>query len=156
MHLAAGWLLDPDPYLSYFYFPIKSSKSIRSHSFIWLLLPLVIMALPAFSQDQARRTIGKLNGAVVFDGKPDEGAWEDLETFPMISHMPVYGNPPSEQSLIRMGYDENFVYVGGLLYVSDPSFIQAVGKKRDMETMSSDFFMISIDTYNDKENSQHP
>jgi hypothetical protein len=78
--------------------------------------------------------------AIIFDGIPDEAAWDQLESFPLISHMPVFGNPTSEKSVIRMGYDEQFVYVGGLLYVSDPSFIQAVGKKRDMETMSSDFF----------------
>ena len=109
--------------------------------------------LSLHSQEQERRVIGKMNSAVVFDGKPNEAAWEQLEPFPMISHMPTFGNPPSEKSVIRMGYDDQFVYVGGLLYVSDPSFIQAVGKKRDMETMSSDFFMISFDTYVDKENS---
>ncbi len=94
-----------------------------------------------------------MDQAISFDGKPDEAAWEHLDPFPLISHMPVFGNPPSEKSVIRMGYDDQFVYVGGLLYVSDPSFIQAVGKKRDMETMSSDFFMLSFDTYVDKENS---
>lgn len=52
-----------------------------------------------------------------------------------------------------MGYDDQSVFVSGLLYVSDPSLIQAIGKKRDTETMSSDFFMVSFDTYNDKENS---
>ena len=52
-----------------------------------------------------------------------------------------------------MGYDDQNVYVGGLLYVSDPSFIRAVGKKRDMNIMSSDLFMLRLDTYNDKENS---
>ncbi len=91
--------------------------------------------------------------AINFDGKPDEAGWKELEPFPMISHMPVFGKSPSEKSVIRMGYDEQFVYVGGLLYVSDPSFIQAIGKKRDMETMSTDFFLLSFDTYNDKENS---
>ena len=105
------------------------------------------------SQDQARWEIGKMDQAIVFDGIPDEAAWKHLEPFPMISHMPVFGNPPSEKSVIRMGYDDQFVYVGGLLYVSNPSFIQAIGKKRDTETMSSDFFMISFDSYNDKENS---
>jgi len=105
------------------------------------------------SQGQERRVIGRMDQAISFDGKPDEAAWEHLDPFPLISHMPVFGNPPSEKSVIRMGYDDQFVYVSGLLYVSDPSFIQAVGKKRDMETMSSDFFMISFDTYVDKENS---
>ena len=105
------------------------------------------------SQDQGRWEVGKMEQTIVFDGKPDEAAWKHLDPFPMISHMPVFGNPPSEKSVIRMGYDDQFVYVGGLLYVSDPSFIQAVGKKRDMETMSSDFFILSFDTYVDKENS---
>ena len=110
-------------------------------------------SLPALAQEQERPVIGKMNSTIVFDGIPDEEAWDALQPFPMISHMPVFGNTPSEQSVIRIGYDEQFVYVGGLLYVSDPSYIRAVGKKRDMETMSSDFFMLSCDTYNDKENS---
>ena len=97
--------------------------------------------------------IGKIDQSVIFDGKPDEAAWEQLEPFPMITHMPVFGKLPSEKSVIRMGYDEQFVYVSGLLYFSDPSFLQAIGKKRDTETMSSDFFLISFDSYNDKENS---
>jgi len=71
----------------------------------------------------------------------------------MISHIPVFGNPPSEKSVIRMGYDDRFVWVSGLLYVSDPSFIRGVGKKRDLVTMSSDYFILSFDSYNDKENS---
>ena len=91
--------------------------------------------------------IGHIGRDLDFDGKPDEAAWDQLLPFPMISHIPVIGKPTSEKSVIKMGYDDQFVYVGGLLYVSDPSFIQAVGKKRDMETMSSDFFMLSIDTY---------
>jgi hypothetical protein len=70
----------------------------------------------------------------------------------MITHLPVPGLPTSEKSDIRMGYDEQFVYVGALLYISDPEDLQPIGKKRDIETMSSDFFGVSLDTYNDKEN----
>lgn len=109
--------------------------------------------LTLLSQDRDHWVIGKINSPIVFDGKPDEAAWDQLKPFPMISHLPVFGHPASEHSVIRMGYDDRYVYVSGLLYVSDPSFIQAIGKKRDMETMSSDFFMLSIDSYNDKENS---
>jgi len=109
--------------------------------------------IPLLSQNREYRVIGKLDQPITFDGIPDEAVWEQLETFPMITHAPVFGDPPSEKSLIRMGYDDHFVYVGGLLYVSDPSFIQAIGKKRDMNTMSSDFMLLSFDTYNDKENS---
>jgi hypothetical protein len=113
---------------------------------------MVVLANPVLSQNQDRRVIEKMSSSVIFDGMPDEAAWEQLEPFPMITHIPVFGNPPTEESVIRMGYDDQYVYVGGLLYVSDPRYIQALGKKRDMETMSSDFFMISFDSYNDKEN----
>jgi hypothetical protein len=122
-------------------------------STLLLLFIFILVAEPVRSQETGRRVIGRMSEAPVFDGLPDEAAWDDLEPFPMITHMPVFGNPTSERSVIKMGYDEQYVYVGGSLYVSDPSFIQAVGKKRDMETMSSDFFMLSFDTYNDKENS---
>lgn len=108
--------------------------------------------VPTLSQNPEHWVIEKTDQAIVFDGIPDDAAWDKLEPFPMISHMPMFGNPTSEKSVIRITYDDQFVYVGGLLYVSDPSLIQAVGKKRDMETMSSDFFMISFDSYNDKEN----
>ncbi|MDF1576385.1 MAG: DUF5916 domain-containing protein [Bacteroidales bacterium] len=108
---------------------------------------------PLLSQDPGRLLIDKMEIPMEFDGKPDEAAWEHLKPFPMTSFMPVFGNLPAEKSVIRMGYDDQYVYVGGLLYVSHPSFVQALGKKRDMETMSSDFFMLSLDTYNDKENS---
>ena len=121
-------------------------------STLLLLFILILVSEPSMSQEPGRRVIGRMSVAPVFDGIPDEAAWEDLEPFPMISHMPVYGNPPSEQSVIRMGYDDQYLYVGGSLYVSDPSFIQAIGKKRDMETMSSDFFLLGFDTFNDKEN----
>ena len=71
----------------------------------------------------------------------------------MISHTPVSGNPPSEHSLVRMTYNDQYIYLSGMLYVSDPDLLQPVGKKRDLNNMTSDLFGISIDTYNDKENS---
>jgi len=110
------------------------------------------MALPAMSQEQARWYIGKIESDIVFDGVPDEAAWDQVQAFPMITHLPLFGNTPTEKSDIRIGYNDQYVYVGASLYVSDPSLIQAIGKKRDMEVMSSDFFMLSLDTYNDKEN----
>ena len=109
--------------------------------------------MPAKSQEQASWHIGKLEGAIDFDGKADEAAWDEVNPFPMITHLPLFGNTPTEKSDIRLGYNDQYVYVGASLYVSDPSLIQAIGKKRDMEVMSSDFLMLSLDTYNDKENS---
>ncbi|MCK4750585.1 MAG: carbohydrate binding family 9 domain-containing protein, partial [Bacteroidales bacterium] len=52
-----------------------------------------------------------------------------------------------------MAYDNRYVYLSGLLYVSDPGLMQAIGKKRDLMSMTCDWLGVSFDTYNDKENS---
>jgi hypothetical protein len=101
---------------------------------------------------QERRIIQKIGSEIVFDGVPDEAAWEDLDPFPLISHLPVFGNPPSEKSVIKMGYNDQYVYIGALLYVSKPEYVRAIGKKRDMVAMTCDWFGVNFDTYNDKEN----
>jgi hypothetical protein len=128
-------------------------SSFPNKRILTLLCVWIVAVHTLLSQDLERRIIQKLEHPIVFDGVPDEKAWEQLEPFPLITHAPVFGDPPPEKSVIRMGYDEQYVYVSGLLYVSEPSFIQAIGKKRDMDIMSSDFCMVSFDTYNDKENS---
>jgi len=101
---------------------------------------------------QERRSIQRIEKEITFDGILNEEAWESLDTFPMIGHFPTFGLPPSEKSIIKMGFTDEYLYVGAQLFVSDPSYIQSIGKKRDMVIMSSDFFVLSIDSYNDKEN----
>lgn len=96
--------------------------------------------------------VQRTDSGIVFDGIPDEAAWEAIRPFPLVTHLPVSGQPPGERSVIRMTYDQQFVYVAGSMYVQDPGTIRAVGKKRDMMGMSSDWLGIKMDTYNDKEN----
>lgn len=122
------------------------------HCFLIInILVLITLPLPIHGQNpwQIQRT----DSEIVFDGIPNEPAWESIKPFPMISHTPVSGNPPSEKSLVRMTYNDQYIYLSGMLYVSDPDLLQPVGKKRDLNNMTSDLFGICIDTYNDKENS---
>ena len=102
---------------------------------------------------QERWQIQRIDSEIVFDGVPDEAVWEGVKPFPMITHSPVSGNPPSEQSVVRVAYDDQYLYVSGMLYVSDPDLLRPVGKKRDMFIMACDWFGVSLDTHNDKENS---
>ena len=94
-----------------------------------------------------------LSEEIVFDGMPDEAVWERVEPFPIISHFPLSGNPPSERTVVRVAYNEQYLYVGGMLYVTSPDLIQAIGKKRDFSSASCDWCGVSFDTYNDNENS---
>jgi hypothetical protein len=88
---------------------------------------------------------------VHLDGLADEAAWEQVEAIPLIQHLPVFENPVTERSEIKLIYDRNNIYLFGKLYDSAPEKIQAVDFERDGSSMSNDWFGICLDTFNDNE-----
>jgi hypothetical protein len=113
---------------------------------------LQLTAIP-YSSGQERWQVTRTDADIVLDGVLNEAAWDEAEPFPMVTHLPVSGKQPSERSDIRMVYNDQYLYIAASLYMSDPELIQAIGKKRDLNSMSCDWFGVSLDTYNDKENS---
>ena len=97
--------------------------------------------------------IKRIAGTVNFDGVPNEEIWNTLDLFPLTMHKPNYKAIPSENSDIRIGYDNEFLWIGASLYMEDASKIFAVTKKRDEMLFGYDAFGIMLDTYNDKVNS---
>lgn len=102
-----------------------------------------------FAQESIQ--IKRLNEDVIFDGRPDESAWSSLVKFDLTMHRPNFGASPSELSDIRIGYDNEFLWVGASLYMKDASKIFSPSKKRDEEVRDYDAFGILLDTYNDNE-----
>jgi hypothetical protein len=96
--------------------------------------------------------INKILSPVTFDGKPDEEAWKSIEPVSMIMYSPVFGKEPDEQTDVRIGYDDKYLYIGGYIYFRDPSQIRSASFKRDYMGMGGDWLGIILDTYNDKEN----
>ena len=116
-------------------------------------LSVSIGILPVFSSEPASEVfISRLEGQIIFDGMPDEPAWQKIDPFPMVMHRPVFGNEPSERTDVRVTYDEDYVYIGASFYAEDPSLIQSASKKRDAIGTSSDWLGVMFDTYNDNEN----
>jgi len=93
-----------------------------------------------------------LRGPIILDGASTEPAWADVSPISLIQHAPHFGQPPSERSEVLLGFDEEYLYVAGRLYDSDPDKIQACTKKRDTMSPSNDWFGVIFDTFNDKEN----
>jgi len=96
--------------------------------------------------------IKRLDAAIEFDGIPGEQAWKSLDQFPLTMHRPNFGNQPSEESDVRVGYDDTFLWIGASLYMKDASEIYAATKKRDEMLFDFDAFGVVLDTYNDNEN----
>ncbi len=96
--------------------------------------------------------IPKISGPVKLDGLSDEDSWNGIQPLPMVTLIPNPGRPPSEQTEILIGHDENFLYVAGRLYDREPDKIQSPSKKRDYFESNTEWFGIILDTFNDKEN----
>ncbi|OFY64608.1 MAG: hypothetical protein A2V64_03620 [Bacteroidetes bacterium RBG_13_43_22] len=96
--------------------------------------------------------INKLSHPIIFDGIPDEEAWNSIEPIKLIMFAPVFGKEPTEDTDIRITYDDKYLYAGAWLYYKDTSMIISASYKRDFMGMGGDWLGFTLDTYNDKEN----
>ncbi len=114
---------------------------------IWLATASL---LPA--QKETPIPLQRLSGPIVLDGLSDEPAWAAVAPFPMTMFQPTYQGTPTERSEIRVAYDDDYLYLAGRLYDSDPTGIRATSFKRDLLGWADDWFGITLDTFNDNEN----
>jgi hypothetical protein len=117
-----------------------------------LSMHILLLFLPYHTFGQETVQIQRLTSSIEFDGIPDEPAWNTAGDFQLTMHRPNFGNQPSEKSDVRIGFDDEFLWVGASLYMNDASKIYAASKKRDEMLFDFDAFGIVLDTYNDNEN----
>ena len=96
--------------------------------------------------------VTRIPGGITFDGIPDEEAWQPIEALQMHMFMPDTGKAPTEISIIKMTYDDEYFYVSGLLKYHDMKYFRAIGKQRDYTELFTDWFGFTLDTFNDREN----
>ena len=97
-------------------------------------------------------TAHRITSSVSLDGISNEEAWENIEPFPMVMQVPHFNVEPSERTEILIAYNDEYLYVAGRCFDSEPDVIHATSFKRDDNDESSDSFGISIDSFNDNEN----
>ncbi|HCC71225.1 MAG TPA: hypothetical protein DEQ09_08755, partial [Bacteroidales bacterium] len=95
-----------------------------------LFVVFIVLNLTVFGQEDPV-IIKRITGLITFDGIPMEHTWNDLDLFPLTMHKPVFGSQPSEKSDIRIGYDDQFLWIGAKLYMNDADKIFAATKQRD-------------------------
>ena len=127
-----------------------------------LNLTLLFLAVTGVlnAQERDRLTVGQVSPLVIprlaspikLDGKSDEPAWRDVAPYRYVVMEPNFGTEPSERTELLLAHDGDCLYVAGRLYDSEPEKIQANSKQRDSEDASSDWFVVVVDSFNDKEN----
>ncbi len=97
----------------------------------------------------ASRTTAEIS----INGRLDESAWGDAEPITeFVQSKPNTGYPATENTLVRILYDDKNLYVGAICYESSPDKVTVTSLERDFQTLNSDIFGISLDTFLDRRN----
>jgi hypothetical protein len=78
--------------------------------------------------------------------------WEGVPPLSAVQSSPLFGASPSERTVFRLAYDEEYLYAAMWGYDSDPQGIRAVSLRRNESSFSNDWFLVSLDTFRDREN----
>ncbi len=124
--------------------------------FFLFLTGLFPFLCPAQSSDplpkQPPYQVTRITDEIIFDGIPDEAAWELIEALPLVMYRPAFGEAPTEKSIIKIAYDDEYFYASAWLFYQNPEQIRAIGKKRDYLSFAPDWFGFTMDSFYDKEN----
>jgi hypothetical protein len=102
---------------------------------------------------QAHRLTENESSNFRFDGKLNETFWNSaIPASGFTQQSPIEGNPASERTEVKISFDDKYLYIGVMLYDSDPSQIKAFQKRRDQRITSDERFVWIFDTFNDQRN----
>ncbi len=134
---------------------------VKKYVFYAVLYPVVITGLTfdlLSAQDiESKREIKAYqlteNQQLKLDGRIEEAFWSEIEPatgFRM--QEPEEGARATEKTEVRIAYDREYLYIGAILYDSEPSKIRAKQKRRDVRIVSDERFSWIFDTFNDRRN----
>ncbi len=127
---------------------------IEMKKILFVLIVFFISSLLVFSQEEAKQTSGlKIDESIKVDGFLNEPVWEKApEISDFIQFEPERGKPASLKTIVKILYDENFIYFGFLCYDPQPEKIAAQMTKRDAELTADDAAIVFLDTFHDRRN----
>lgn len=116
-----------------------------------VILPLIAYA-GLHAQPKLTQAI-KVAQAPRIDGSLDDAAWQQAPiAFDFVTNTPVFGDPASVKTAVKVLYDNNAIYIGAYLY-DDPAEIRQQYTTRDNQQRANvDFFSVFLDTYKDRQN----
>jgi hypothetical protein len=120
-----------------------------------LLLQAVVLfcIVPALQAQIKLLPAIKVTDPPKIDGVLDESLWKNLpEATGFITNSPVFGQPASTTTTVKLCYDNTAIYIGAFIY-EDPAKIRKQFTVRDnMGIADVDYFAVFIDTYKDRQN----
>ena len=95
----------------------------------------------------------RIDEAVTLDGRLDEAIWSTAPTASdFIQAFPNTGAPASQRTDVRVLYDDAQLYIGAMIWETEPDGVIRKGLRRDFASTEDDIFGVALDTYLDKRN----
>jgi hypothetical protein len=120
--------------------------------FLVVCLSLVLLPLHAQKKNENFRLhIKKTSKPIVIDGVANDLAWKDTEVandFFMV--LPMDKGKATQQSEIRMAYDDDYIYLIATFYtdIPGPNYVESL--RRDFAFGKNDNFLLFIDPFNNQ------
>ncbi|MGH9340201.1 MAG: DUF5916 domain-containing protein [Acidobacteriota bacterium] len=116
--------------------------------------PLTAQSDPAPVGAERRMTAVRTEEPIVIDGEMDESAWNLAEPATgFIQKIPQMGELATEQTQVRILYDDENIYLG--VYCFDSAGAEGIlvnDISKDFYTLDSDGFQVVLDTFDDNRN----
>ena len=126
---------------------------ILSIMIFFFIYSIGLNSQPNYIKKKSVEAIKIKPGVISLDGRLDESFWSNItgiEDFLM--QEPIEGGEPTEKTVIKVAYDEKFLYIGAILYDSNPEGIKSFKMRKDSPLNTDDRFMLILDTYLDGRN----
>lgn len=120
-----------------------------------LLLLVTVDAAAVYTVNGARKSfeIRRAETAPNIDGRLDDDVWRNaarVEDFHQTS--PNDGAQPTEKTIVRVAFDDDFLYISAELRDSDPGGVLAKQMIQGKLFFSDDRFYVMLDSFNNKRN----
>ncbi len=93
----------------------------------------------------------KTDSPIKVDGLLDEPTWEEAsEARDFIQFQPELGNSASERTVVKVLFDDRYIYFGFWCYDTEPEKIAARMTKRDSDLKADDSVYVLLDTFHDR------
>ena len=111
---------------------------------ILFIVPVAMIFSAAMVSGQNASRVGwatLVDEAPTIDGFIDDAVWARAEPFTgFVQQAPIVGNPATERTEIRILYDESAIFIGAILYDSEPDEILVTDSRRDSGLGGMDSF----------------
>ncbi|HNQ82985.1 MAG TPA: DUF5916 domain-containing protein [Bacteroidales bacterium] len=109
-----------------------------------------------FSQSPEKKELKALRIAEKpkIDGILNDSCWQQAAVATgFVQHEPLNGAEPTYQSVFKVAYNNNSIFIGALLYDPEPEKIMRELGPRDSDDLNADAILVSFSPYNDGQNS---